>query len=194
MPEFWQDVITALSLAFITYASTNLDNLLLLSTLAAGRTDRKPVIYGFLGATVVTATIATAFVLLSYLLEPAIIRYLGVVPVALGVRMLITRPSDEGLPAQRALTAPGIAALLLANSTDTIASFGPLFAESETVVVAGLLVGLALTAGLWLMLVLRLSGSSGVGRRVADRLQRFTPIIMIAVGLYILADTGTDLQ
>lgn len=194
MPELWQDLVTALILAFVTYASTNLDNLLLLSGLAAGRADRRPISYGFLGATILTAAISVTFVLLSWFLAPGVIRYLGVVPIVLGSRMLIARPSAEGKPAASALTTPGVALVLLANSTDTIASFGPLFAESEPVVVAGLLAGFAVMAGLWLALIMRLSGSSALGGRTAAGLQRLTPLIMIAVGLYILADTGTDLQ
>lgn len=194
MPEFWQDLVTALFLAFVTYASTNLDNLLLLSGLAAGRADRRPIVYGFIAATLAMATIAVAFVLLSYLLAPGVIRYLGFVPIALGARMLISQPADEAKHAPVSLTSAGVALVLLANSIDTIASFGPLFAESEELAVAGLLAGLALTAGLWLMLVLRLSGSPALGGTTAGRLQRLTPFIMIAVGLYILADTGTDLQ
>jgi len=194
MPELWQDIVTALALAFVTYASTNLDNLLLLSGLAAGRADRRPIAYGFLGATVLTAAISVAFVLLSWFLAPNVIRYLGVVPVVLGAKMLIARPAEEGQHAAGTLTAPGVALVLLANSTDTIASFGPLFAESEAVVVAGLIAGFAVMAGLWLALIMRLSGSSALGGRAAARLQRLTPLIMIAVGLYILADTGTDLQ
>ncbi|SRR6056297_95851 len=194
MPELWQDIVTALILAFVTYASTNLDNLLLLSSLATGRADRRPIAYGFLSATVLTATISVAFVLLSWFLAPTVIRYLGIVPIALGARMLIARPTEEGKRAAGVLTAPGVALVLLANSTDTVAGFGPLFAESEPVVVAGLLAGFAVTAGVWLALVMRLSGSSALGTRTAAGLQRLTPLIMIVVGLYILADTGTDLQ
>jgi cadmium resistance protein CadD (predicted permease) len=194
MPELWQDIVTALILAFVTYASTNLDNLLLLSGLATGRSDRRPIAYGFVGAAVLTGTISVGFVMLSWFLAPDLIRYLGVVPIVLGMKMLIARPTEERRRAASALTAPGIALVLLANSTDTIASFGPLFAESEPVVVAGLLAGYAITAGLWLALVMRLSRSSALGARTAAALQRLTPLIMIAVGLYILADTGTDLE
>ena len=194
MTELWQDVLTALFLAFVTYASTNLDNLLLLSGLAAGQADRRPIVFGFASATLITAVAAVAFVLLPYLLAPGVIRYLGLVPIALGARILLSRPADGGKLEPGTLKPTGVALVLLANSTDTIASFGPLFAESEKVVVAGLLVGLTIMAALWLMLILRLSGGSVLGSKGANRLQRLTPFIMIAVGLYILADTGTDLQ
>ncbi len=194
MHEFWLDTITALALALVTYGSTNLDNLLLMVTIAAGMHDRKPAVVGFLVATLVLASVAASFVVFSYVIAPAMLRYLGIVPILLGTRMLFSRSAGDPSASSRRQTPQAIASVLLANSADTIAAFGPLVAESEPVAAGALLVGFVVAAAIWLLLMLKLSRSPGGETALTTKMQRFTPFVMIAVGLYILADTGTDLQ
>jgi cadmium resistance protein CadD (predicted permease) len=195
MPELCQDIVTALVLAFTTYASTNLDNLLLMAALSAGLQDRRHAITGFVAATLLILIVSAMFVAFSYVVPPDRIRYLGIIPILLGGKAMITR--QTGMPSRpdaAARSPQAVAALLLANSADTVAGFGPLVAESEAVVVAALLAGFAAAAAVWLILIRMLSRHATVDRSRMAKLQRLTPFIMIGVGLYILADTETDIQ
>ena len=122
--------------------------------------------------------------------------YLGIVPLVLGLRLLLLSPGthENALPAR--VSAAGIAALLIANSVDTVAAFAPLFAESYPAVRLSLAVGFGLAAATWLTLVIGIAGrlrrlfdSSATAARLAPRI---AGVIMILVGAYILWDSGTD--
>lgn len=176
------------------YSSTNVDNLLVLGTLAATRSNRHRVINGFVVASVVVFCLSVVFVALSYVVPPSLLAYLGIVPIAFGLRMLANSgPVDS----DRLADLPGagtVATALIANSSDTIAVFAPLFAESELHVVAALAAGFFIAAFAWLAVIVRLADRLVNAERLHRIALRLTPLIMIAVGIYIIMNTGTDLQ
>ena len=133
--------------------------------------------------------------LLDGVLAPEFLGYLGVLPLALGLRLALAGP---GSPSERAVagSVPTVAILLIANSSDTIAAFAPLFAESSRSARMGLIAGFLATAAVWLTIMLAVSKraeswflGSGRARTVAHY---FAATTMIVVGTYILWDTATD--
>ena len=188
-------LLTAMALGIASYAATNVDNLLILTTLCADPRRRKAAIGGFLAAAIIVLSIAYAGTLLDGVLAPEFLGYLGVLPLALGLRLALAGP---GSPSERAVAAsvPTVAVLLIANSSDTIAAFAPLFAESSRSARTGLISGFLATAAVWLTIMLAVSKraeswflGSGRARTVAHY---FAATTMIVVGTYILWDTATD--
>jgi len=187
--------VTAMTVAAVSYAATNLDNLLLLATVGSDAARRRAVVAGFLVATAIVFGLSVAGTLLANVLAPKFLGYLGIVPILLGLRLAIAGPP----PAERTearMEAVPVAALLVGNSGDTIAAFAPLFAESARAMRIAVATGFVLCAAAWLFLLLRLSGhaevafrSSPTARRRAHQLAAAT---MIAVGSYILWDSSTD--
>lgn len=194
MSELWQDFSTGFSLALVAYAATNIDNFIALIGLSAKGSTARPLVLGFsLSATAILA-LAVSFSLLSYVIQPGLLRYLGIVPIAIGIRLLTTANAESAAPAAIQMTATSVFAFLAVSSMDTVATFGPLLAESEPVVRVSIVVGYVVMASAMLWGVLHVS-------RAANRLlqnNRFVlmlaPLVMISVGVYILLDTGTDLQ
>ena len=194
MPEIWQDIATGFSLSLIAYAATNVDNFLALVGVTAGGTRFRPISLGFAIATAFILVLATSFSVLSFFVSPQIVRYLGLVPIIIGIRMLARGDgvSDSAVCGQ--ITASSVSVLLAANSMDTVATFGPLFAESESIVRLSMIVGYVVTATIMIWAVFHLSRGVDTVLGSGKAIQVLAPLVMIGVGCYVLLNTGTDLE
>jgi cadmium resistance protein CadD (predicted permease) len=184
--------ITALVLVPVAYAATNVDNLLLMAGLCAGKTRHRHLVTGFLVASSAVLFVASLATFIEVIVPPDVLGYLGLVPLSIGLYLLLFTGKQEDGRLSRATGWPAIAGLLFANSGDTIFAVGPLFAESGSDARLGLAAGFALVSALWLVLILGLSehvARSGVLSRLGPRL---APWMMVLVGLYILSDSATD--
>ena len=193
MTEAWQDLVTGFGLGLTAYAATNLDNFLLICGLLAGGARRASVTFGFAIAGSLIVLLALSFTALSYFVPPAMLGYLGIVPIGLGLRILIYHGDVAEGTAQPDAGAVSVAFLLAANSLDTVATFAPLFAESEAIVRLALVAAFLFSAVILLLLALRFTQRLSA---LADReplAQRIAATVMILVGVYVLLDTGTDL-
>jgi cadmium resistance protein CadD (predicted permease) len=135
------------------------------------------------------------------LIDPALVGYLGILPLLLGGYLLykaLFPDSAGGREQADAAIDPGAAGgvstftLMVSNSGDSVAVFLPLFAESDRD-------GIMLEVATYLALVLLLATAArfAAGRRaIAGVLERYGPIIvpflMMGVGVYILLDTAFD--
>ena len=189
----WHVVLTALLLVPITYAATNVDNLLIMSTIAAGRASRRNLVLGFMTASLAVLIIVSLATFIEHALPTAVLGYLGLVPISIGLYLLLFSGSPEDDSARNAATWPAIAGVLFVNSGDTVFALGPLFAESGDGARAGLAVGFILIASVWLALSLGLSSRIKKSETLRRLGHRIAPWMMIIVGLYILSDTTTDL-
>lgn len=192
---------TLFGVVALAFASTNLDNLLLLvSWQLGGRMEGRLLFGGYLVGMFGVLLIAILFGLAGYLFPLEYLGYLGVIPILVGVRGLLanfrTRSVEEApAPAERAAgTVTAVAATQLSNGVDTVLVFAPLLADSQfsfDMVIASQFLLLVLG---WYALA-RIMGRH-VGRlAVLERLGRWlAPLVMITVGLYILGNTATDLS
>lgn len=188
----WPDVVTTLLLVSLAYAATNVDNLLIMATLAAGRASRAAVISGFVLASFAVLLISSLATFIEDLVPAAALGYLGFVPISIGVYLLFSSSGSDKDTTSRAATWPAIAGLLLANSSDTIFALGPLFAESEDSARIGLAAGFVLVTAVWLALILNVSSRVAASATLSRLGHRLAPWMMILVGLYILSDSATD--
>jgi cadmium resistance protein CadD (predicted permease) len=189
----WAAVVTTLLLVAFAYAATNVDNLLIMATLAAGRASRGAVIAGFVLASFAVLLIASLATLIEDLLPAATLGYLGFVPISIGVYLLFASDASVDNTTSRATTWPAITGLLFANSGDTVFALGPLFAESGDSARIGLAAGFLIIAAAWLILILNVSSRVARSATLSRLGHWLAPWMMILVGLYILFDTGTDL-
>lgn len=186
-----QVLVTAAVLVPIAYAATNIDNLLILASLGAGRARRRDLVAGFVAASAAVLAIASAAMFIDRVVPPQVLGYLGFVPISIGAYLLFTGAQTDSAAGPSA-TWLAIAGLLLANSGDTIFAVGPLFAESGSDARLGLALGFTLIAALWLLLILTVSERVARSEILGRLGHRIAPWMMILVGLYILSDTATD--
>ncbi len=186
-------ILFALS-AGVAHVSTNLDNLAVLFGLIMVMGRGRPVI-GFAVAQVILLTLAMGFAIgLSQSGYPSAIGYLGIVPLLLGVRGVWRQIKGEGqIDTQPQGAVVSVVILFLSLSFDSFAVLTPLFAESSPSYRLAGLIGAALAAAtLTALAAWGAPKAKNFAPRLA-RLDRIAPYIMIAVGLYILSNSATDM-
>ena len=198
--------LTALLLVIgSSFVATNLDNLLILVGLLGTSARRgAAVLMGYVAAALAVLVVSLLGGLLGSLIDPALVGYLGAIPLLLGVYLLyqtLLKPSP-GPPRERgraegaveAGAAGGLSAftLMVSNSGDSIALFLPLFAESSRDALILEVVTYLVLVMVWAALA-RLVAERGVISRVLERYGPIlVPFIMMGVGIYILLDTAFD--
>ena len=187
-----QALVTALVLVPVAYAATNIDNLLIMASLGAGRASRGNLVAGFVVASCTVLLVASMAVFIDRLLPPEMLGYLGFVPISIGAYLLLFTAARPETSTGPRTTWPAIAGLLLANSGDTIFALGPLFAESGSDARLGLVAGFAIIAAVWMMLILGASRLVARSHWLSRIGYRIAPWMMILVGVYILSDSATD--
>lgn len=193
------DVLTMATVSVAAFVATSIDNLLVLSgLLAVSATGRTRVLAGYLVATVVVLGLSWAIARIGDFIPVDYLGFLGLVPLAMGVFQLraqqrADQAPEEGTP--RSSAAPGVvttAMTFLALSSDSVAVLVPLLAESPArldVVILGVGAGMAL---LWFW-VGQIAVAHPTWQAYVRRLgPRLVPYLLIAIGLYVLADTPTD--
>lgn len=184
------------------FAGTNIDDLVMLTVLflsgrASGRPRRWQIWVGqYAGIGVLVGLCAVAALGLAVVADPWV-GLLGLVPVTLGVRGLVTaiRSRDDDRP-RRAVTtgAASVAAVTIANGADNLAVYTPMFrtigvsSSLVTVAVFAVLVAAWCVAGSWL----------GSHPALVAAVRRFghwlVPVVFVAVGLAVIAQSGVASQ
>ena len=182
----------------LAFASTNMDNLLLLvSWLFAGAMPAGRLFAGYgLGMLGVLA-VSVLMGLAGYLFPIEYLGYLGVIPMLLGLRLLIGNLSHAFPGTGAEPSAVGgvlaVAATQLSNGVDTVLVFAPLLADSRLLFDAQIALLFVILFCLWFLLARVISLRA---RRLPaiERLGRWlAPVVMIGVGFYILSNTATDM-
>ena len=180
------------------FASTNIDDLLLLSALFADPHlgARSIVIGQFLGIGLLFGASAVA-ALATLAVPEGWTALLGLGPLGLGLRGLLRlrgRPAapDDGLPARRGgapwgAQVPAVAGLVVASGGDNLGAYIPLFARAPAAIPAYAAIFAALTA-LWCMLGYAVANNRVLGGHVRRYGRVALPFILIALGLHILSD------
>ncbi len=187
MHEF---VATGVAAAMV-HAATNIDNLIVLIALVLASSRGTPVAaYAIVQAGVVIA--AWLFSMLAGAMHPDWIGFIGLVPIGMGLWQLVKRERAEadGRPLPAAML--GLVGLFAAMSADTFTVFLALWSDTRQALdpAIGAGAGISLAALCVTGLFAARLGHGFQGR--LGKINRYTPFIMIASGLYVLLETTTD--
>lgn len=193
MPE-----ISIFLLAAGTYVATQTDAMLVyMSLLLSG--DGAAARRGYLLCHVVVIVMSVALGTGAAQIPPELIRWLGLVPIGVGLWMLLSPQAEgdakaDGNAEPRASSSLAHFATFMAMSVDSAAVAAALFADTRAQSDGAILVGLlAAVAGLfWLADLAHRKGADYT--RLIALADRFAPYIVILAGLYVLLDTGADIQ
>jgi cadmium resistance protein CadD (predicted permease) len=190
-----------IGLGIVVFATTNIDDILLLSAFFADRTLRaRAIIVGqFAGIGALTgASIVAA--LLALTIPEGWTALLGLAPLALGIKGLralwsgatLAREATETQPPQSGTTDhkqwTAIAAVTIANGGDNLAVYIPLFSR-ELVWVPVFVIVFAVMTAVWCLAGYWLVNHPQLGARVRQYGHVALPFVLIGLGLYILWDT-----
>ncbi|MFB9687180.1 cadmium resistance transporter [Amycolatopsis plumensis] len=171
------------------FAVTNVDDLVLLAVFfgqAAGRRGALKVVAGqFLGFAAILA-VSVAGALGAGLLPDGAVRWLGVLPVLLGIRaawQAWNQDDDEPPPAAGVL---GIATVCFANGGDNVGVYVPAFAATGPAGLVGYVVVFLAGVAVWCAAGRFLATRPGVARVLARWGHVLLPLVLIALGVLIL--------
>ena len=187
--------------AVAIFASTNIDDILLLSALFADpRLGARNIVAGqFLGIGLLVGASAAAAAA-SLAVPVGWTALLGLVPLGLGLHGLLRlgEPAADGpanrdsWPERRGETlrrapVPAVAGLVVANGGDNLGVYIPLFAKSPAAISAYAAVFAAMTA-VWCLLGYALVNNRVLGDHVRRYGRVALPFILVALGLHLLSD------
>lgn len=137
-------------------------------------------------------------------LPPHWIGLLGLVPLAIGLKLLFTNNPDQdesvqmvSNPLLHRLTAfcppriVQVAAVTIANGGDNIGIYVPLFASKNWMGLLEIIGTFLVMVGIWCWLAWRLVKQPTIGQLFSKYGDRFVPWVFIALGSYILYESGS---
>lgn len=191
---------TAILTGITAYISTSIDYLIILMVIfgSVNRKERRLVYWGdLLGTSVlVAASLVMAFIL-GFVPQEWLLGLLGIIPVLMGLRLLISGESDddevvESQMKKRRNIIMNVAIITVATcGADNIGIYVPIFAQSTVQTLAVILITFFFMLSLFCYvgyLLIKIP-------KVAEILERYgmyiTAIVYIGLGLYIMFESGT---
>lgn len=198
MPVKVLDLIETVATAAAAFAATNIDDMIVLSVLFARRNEhfhsRQIIVGQYLGFTVlVAASLAASVGLLA--LPDGVVGVLGLIPIALGVRGLrrarrLDSGEEHARPEKGALTTIGVTSITIANGADDIPVYALLFATIGPGGFATTVIVFAVLVAVWCAAGFVIGTHSAVVRAVHWAGDYAIPVVLIALGIFIIAKSG----
>lgn len=193
-----EQIATAISIAAVLFVATNIDDVFILLALFANP-DFRPmqVVVGQLVGMALIIALSLAAAYFAVLLAPSYVGLLGLVPLGLGIWHLIRRRAkrddDDALETPGASSSAArivaAAAITVANGSDNIGVYAPMFATAGRFTVAIYAITmLILTFGLC-QLAWALIRHPRLGGPIRKYAGRATPYVLILLGLFILIES-----
>jgi len=201
--------LIAAVLGLVTFVVTSLDNLvLLISFLGNPSYPKRVVAPAYIGTVLGVVGLAALLSVVAKFgpLEGRGIVLLGLVPLGLGLfyaaRLVLPgRVSEqERLEQSMARTmrlrrgSAAVVAVTLAASGDSLATYAALFADTRTWLVPAVVGGILLGAIAWTWVAGWIMSQPGPRRFIEKAGPILLPLVLIALGLYILGDSPTDFR
>jgi cadmium resistance protein CadD (predicted permease) len=187
-------------MAAASYLSTNVDNLAVLSAYSA-KPGFRPfyVRLVFVGVCLIVLAVSCALALAAGTLPSRTLRYLGLIPLSLGLYYLHHLLFSQAEAPGKSVSVPigpsayfGLAAVLLVNSTDSVGVMTPLLADLRPLFVpvtalAALLVAVAMS------FFAQTLGNHPILRIYVERIMRWVlPFLLVVIGLLILTSSPNE--
>lgn len=196
------DILLAIAISFMAFASTSIDNLFLLVTLSLHpKYGVAKVRQGYLLAVLVMIGICLLFAQGIQQLPIEFIPYIGLVPLGIGIIelwQLLRRSKSTELAGLNVTLKEGgsfltVALIMITHSWDSIAILAPLLSDTRPG-----LIGWMVTSIIAAAVILTFGAQKAVDHpKTKSFLERYAPkafpFLLIGVGLYILTNTPTDI-
>lgn len=172
----------------VAFASTNLDDILVITILfaqAGSRRERNRIILGqYLGISILTVLGMAGAFGLSALPEP-VLGLLGLVPMAIGIRGLLKKDSEEEKTGT-SLGVLSVALVTISNGADNLGVYIPLFIGYTAMDFVILAIVFFVMTGLWCLTAIFINRIPLVERFLNGMGPKLVPYVMIALGVWIL--------
>jgi cadmium resistance protein CadD (predicted permease) len=199
--------LIASALGLVTFVATSLDNLvLLISFLGNPSYPKRVVAPAYIGAILGVVGLAALFSVVARFgpLQGRGIVFLGLVPLGMGLfyaaRLFLPGRISEQDRLEQSMARTmrlrrgraAVIAVTLAASADSLAAYAALFADTRTRLVPAVVAGILLGAIAWTWVAGWIMSQPGPRRFLEKAGPILLPVVLIALGLYILGDSPTD--
>lgn len=199
------DLVTAIPAGVTAFVATNIDDLVILMLFFAQMNAtfrRRHIIVGqYLGfAALILASLLGFFG--SLIVLQSSMRLLGLIPIAIGLSNLFKEEEDSSQPqeiTQDSHPSPivsfispqtyNVAAVTIANGSDNIGVYVPLFASSDVVRVLVILGVFFLLVGVWCYAADKLTRQRAIARILTSYGNTFIPCALIGLGVFIVKES-----
>ncbi|MEH6526598.1 MAG: cadmium resistance transporter [Sneathiella sp.] len=195
------EIILAISVSFMAFLSTSIDNLFLLVTLSLHpKYGAAKVRAGYMIAVILMLVIAHILAQSARLIPTEYIHYIGLVPLAIGAYELYQLVTRKTSPADEIKTDLirgsgsiwAIVVIMLTHSWDSIGVLAPLFVDTRSALIPWMYISVVVTAAFIIF-----AGQSAVSfsklRNILVKIApKILPFLLMGVGVYILTNTPTD--
>lgn len=209
------EIVIAISTGVAAFVATNLDDILILTILFSqtGKLFRRRdiVIGQYIGfILLVIASLAGFFG--CFLIPAQWIRYLGLVPVILGIFSLLKEEEEEEpenveVDLEGAKNSPfgvaqglpfggwfdsrtySVAALTVANGSDNIGIYVPLFASSTVTSLIVIVSVFLILVGVWCAIAYGLTSVPTIATILTSQGSTFVPCVLIGLGIFIVKES-----
>ncbi|MBD2200255.1 MULTISPECIES: cadmium resistance transporter [Calothrix] len=202
-----EELITAIPTGITAFTATNLDDLVILSLWFSQINQnfryRHIIIGQFLGFAVLVIASLAGF--LGGLIVPQHwIGLLGLVPIAIGLSNWLNQESDDADAENEALQLDknysflsflspqtySVAAITIANGSDNVSIYMPLFANSNLIRLVIIISIFFLLVGVWCYASYKLISQSNIGTILNRYGNNLVPFVLVGLGIYIILDSG----
>ncbi|MUG92947.1 transporter [Scytonema sp. UIC 10036] len=200
--------VTAIPTGVTAFTATNLDDLVILTLLFSqvnATFRRRHIVIGqYLGFC--TLTIASLVGFLGGLVVPSQwIGLLGLVPISIGLNRLLNPESDSssesGSETELSHSSPfagflssqtySVAAITIANGSDNVSIYMPLFAHSTFGDLLVIITVFLLLVGVWCTLTYKLTCKPAIANLLNRYGNNLVPFVLIGLGVFIILDSAS---
>ncbi|ALF54139.1 transporter [Nostoc piscinale CENA21] len=202
------EIITAIPTGITAFTATNLDDLVILTLLfsqANATFSRRHIVIGqYLGFC--TLVIASLFGFLGGLILPSHwIGLLGLVPITIGLNRLFNPEINSSSDVESEIElshsstvasflspqAYSVAAITIANGSDNVGIYMPLFANSTVLELLLIITVFLLLVGVWCYVTYKLTCQSAIANLLTRYGNSFVPFVLIGLGVFIILDSAS---
>ncbi len=195
-------LIAIIPIAAGAYVATNLDNfILLVSLLARYRNHTSLVVAGYFACVLILGFVGYSIGAAANILPVEYLGLLGFVPISIGAYELIQlRGGKAKVTLAEAKSVDGVQKVFLAalisqlgNGADTVVVFGVLFSDSNAPADILIILTLVAMAVIFVLVGIYAVRHPALSKWIDRYAYRAMPFVLIIVGIYILANTVTDI-
>ena len=201
-------LVTAITTGLAAFTATNIDDLVILTLFFSqvNKTFRSRHIYigQYLGFTALVLASMTGF-FGGLVVPPNWIGLLGLMPIATGLSRLLNKESDSEVESETVVAEKSaiacfispqtysVAAVTIANGSDNIGIYMPLFANStweSLLIILGIFFSLV---GVWCYAAYTLTRLPAINQVITPHSSTVVPFVLIALGAYIVWESGASI-
>lgn len=175
-----------IALALAAFVSTNVDDLFLLMLWFLKRTSFRTVLLGQAAGFTALVVVSVLGYLGTMALAPSSVHWLGLLPIAIGIKQLLSTEQEDGRPADTWWT---VATLTVANGGDSVAVYIPLFSRYNLRNVGLIIFCFYVSLCIWVALARFAAEKLARSERIHRIAHRASPFVIILIGVVILFST-----